>query len=172
MGISFAGCCEPWVNIQSSRKHSCLCAFCAMKEQNLIFVKKTVVLCRGGNHCSTPVLPAALLGLDALLSPLALVPLGFLPFLPSAAFMGVLPEQFTFSCTGLNMRGSMRGGRSSNWKLPRLSFVCRLAPVYNTVATQMLMLEIAQHKLLLSSGLNRLPVVLPIKSPINFISGQ
>lgn len=38
--------------------------------------------------CSTPVRPPALLGLDALLSPLALAPLGFLPFLPSAAFMG------------------------------------------------------------------------------------
>ncbi len=89
-----------------------------MKEQNLIFVSiqktKAATLSELGHHCSTPVLPAALLGLEGLLSPLALVPLGFLPFLPSAAFMGVLPEQSTFSCTGLNMRGSMRGGRSSN----------------------------------------------------------
>ncbi len=129
-----------------------------------------------GHPCSTPVLPPALLGLDALASPLALVPLGFLAFLPSAAFMGVLPEQSTFSCTGLNMRGSMRGGRSSNWKLPRLSFVCKLALVCNTVVTQVLMLEIAEHKLLLSSCLNVLPIVLPIvlpvKSPLSFIFGQ
>lgn len=79
------------------------------------------------------VLPAALLGLEALLSPLALPPLSFLPFLPSGAFMGVLAEQSTLSCTGLNMRGSMRGGRSSSWKLPRLSFVCRLALVCSTM---------------------------------------
>jgi len=72
----------------------------------------------------------------------------------------------------LNMRGSMRGGRSSNWKLPRLSFVCKLALVCNTVVTQVLMLEIAEHKLLLSSCLNVLPIVLPVKSPLSFIFGQ
>ncbi len=153
--------------------HACVLPFFgALKVQNFSVTNTqksaAATLYRVGYACSTPVLPAALLGLDALLSPLALVPLDFLPFLPSAAFMGVLPEQSTFSCTGLNMRGSMRGGRSSNWKLARLSFVCRLAPVCNTVIAQTLMLKIAEHKFMLSSCLNRLPV----KSLLNFISVQ
>lgn len=81
---------------------------------------------------ATDDLPPALLGRDALLSPLAFPPLAAFLFLPSASFMGVLAEQSTLSCTGLNMRGSMRGGRSSSWKLPRRSFVCRLTLVCST----------------------------------------
>ena len=175
MGITNARHCEAWANAQMCRQHACLCAACALKVQTFheTQLETTAATCYiVGQSCSTPIPPPALLGLDALLSPLALVPLGFLPFLPSAAFMGVLPEQSTFSCTGLNIRGSMRGGRSSSWKLPRLSFVCRLAPVCKTTLTQKLALQIAERKLLLSSCLCMLPVVLPINDPLKFVSGQ
>ena len=65
----------------------------------------------------------------ALLSLLALPPLPCLAFLPSGSFTGVLALQATLSCTGLKMRGSMRGGRSSSWNMPRLSLVCSPALV-------------------------------------------
>ena len=74
-------------------------------------------------------LAAPLPGLAALPCPLALPGLPLLLFFPSASFMGVLAEQSTLSWTGLKMRGSMRGGRSSSWNMPRRSLACRLALV-------------------------------------------
>ena len=51
--------------------------------------------------------------------------LPLLGFLASAVLQGVLAEQSTLSCTGLKMRGSIREGRSTSLKCPRLNLSCR-----------------------------------------------